>query len=67
MDENQIGEELRKQIGAAVQMLISSAVPRLNKSFDFLPPNQATLSRHSFLGPNGLKSQWVAPTSEIKV
>ncbi|XP_023633656.1 LOW QUALITY PROTEIN: AMSH-like ubiquitin thioesterase 3 [Capsella rubella] len=36
-------------------------------SFDFLPPNQATLSRHSFLGPNGLKSQWVAPTSEIKV
>ncbi|KAF8046917.1 hypothetical protein N665_3338s0002 [Sinapis alba] len=36
-------------------------------SFDFLPPNQATLSRHSFLGPNGLKSQWVAPKSEIKV
>ncbi|XP_006414386.2 LOW QUALITY PROTEIN: AMSH-like ubiquitin thioesterase 3 [Eutrema salsugineum] len=36
-------------------------------SFDFLPPNQATLSRHTFLGPNGLKSQWVAPKSEIKV
>ncbi|KAJ4900085.1 AMSH-like ubiquitin thioesterase 3 [Raphanus sativus] len=36
-------------------------------SFDFLPPNQATLSRHSFLGPNGLKSQWVAPKSQIKV
>nr|VDC82841.1 unnamed protein product [Brassica rapa] len=36
-------------------------------SFDFLPPNQATLSRHSFLGPSGLKSQWVAPKSEIKV
>ncbi|XP_033134942.1 AMSH-like ubiquitin thioesterase 3 isoform X2 [Brassica rapa] len=35
-------------------------------SSDFLPPNQATLSRHSFLGPNGLKSQWVAP-SRIKV
>jgi STAM-binding protein len=25
------------------------------------------LSRHSFLGPNGLKRQWVAPKSEIKV
>ncbi|KAH0935074.1 hypothetical protein HID58_012191 [Brassica napus] len=37
------------------------------RSFDFLPPNQATLSRHSFLGPSGLKSQWVAPKSEIKV
>lgn len=36
------------------------------RSSDFLPPNQATLSRHSFLGPNGLKSQWVAP-SRIKV
>ncbi|CAN6988388.1 unnamed protein product [Brassica rapa subsp. trilocularis] len=35
-------------------------------SFDFLPPNRATLSRHSFLGPNGLKSQWVAP-SRIKM
>ncbi|XP_073302419.1 AMSH-like ubiquitin thioesterase 3 isoform X1 [Primulina huaijiensis] len=30
-------------------------------------PNQETLSRHSFLGPNGLRGQWVMPAAEIKV
>ncbi|XP_048496662.1 AMSH-like ubiquitin thioesterase 3 isoform X2 [Beta vulgaris subsp. vulgaris] len=30
-------------------------------------PNQETLSRHSFLGPNGLRRQWQGPTTEIKV
>ncbi|KAK8498042.1 hypothetical protein V6N12_009302 [Hibiscus sabdariffa] len=30
-------------------------------------PNKETLSRHSFLGPNGLRGQWLAPGAEIKV
>ncbi|KZV33416.1 hypothetical protein F511_38633 [Dorcoceras hygrometricum] len=30
-------------------------------------PKQETLSRHSFLGPNGLLGPWMVPTSEIKV
>ncbi|XP_010551093.2 PREDICTED: LOW QUALITY PROTEIN: AMSH-like ubiquitin thioesterase 3 [Tarenaya hassleriana] len=36
-------------------------------SFDLLPRNKETLSRHSFLGPNGLSGQRLAPKSEIKV
>ncbi|KAH1116506.1 hypothetical protein AAZX31_17G030600 [Glycine max] len=31
------------------------------------PPNKETLSRHSFLGPNGLRGQWLGPSAEIKV
>ncbi|KAF5738755.1 hypothetical protein HS088_TW13G01656 [Tripterygium wilfordii] len=30
-------------------------------------PKQETLSRHSFLGPNGLRGQWLGPSSQIKV
>ncbi|KAK2990273.1 hypothetical protein RJ640_014725 [Escallonia rubra] len=30
-------------------------------------PNKETLSRHSFLGPNGLRSQWQGPSTDIKV
>ncbi|KAE8734245.1 AMSH-like ubiquitin thioesterase 3 [Hibiscus syriacus] len=30
-------------------------------------PNKETLSRHSFLGPNGLRGQWLGPGAEIKV
>lgn len=30
-------------------------------------PNKETLSRHSFLGPNGLRGQWRGPSAEIKV
>ncbi|XP_027115929.1 AMSH-like ubiquitin thioesterase 3 isoform X1 [Coffea arabica] len=30
-------------------------------------PKQETLSRHSFLGPNGLHGQWLGSTTEIKV
>ncbi|CAH9055080.1 unnamed protein product [Cuscuta europaea] len=30
-------------------------------------PKQETLSRHSLLGPNGLRSQWLGPSAEIKV
>ncbi|CAF2150884.1 unnamed protein product [Brassica napus] len=54
----------------SVECLLSTEIHALDlmlrRSSDFLPPNQATLSRHSFLGPNGLKSQWVAP-SRIKM
>ncbi|GJV81438.1 putative reverse transcriptase domain-containing protein [Tanacetum coccineum] len=31
------------------------------------PPRQETLSRHSFLGPNGLRGQWSVPSAQIKV
>ncbi|KAK6930241.1 USP8 dimerization domain [Dillenia turbinata] len=30
-------------------------------------PKMETLSRHSFLGPNGLRGQWMGPSAEIKV
>ncbi|KAL3626577.1 hypothetical protein CASFOL_030126 [Castilleja foliolosa] len=30
-------------------------------------PKQETLSRHSFLGPNGLRGQWLGPSAEVKV
>ncbi|KAG8372905.1 hypothetical protein BUALT_Bualt12G0115700 [Buddleja alternifolia] len=30
-------------------------------------PKQETLSRHSFLGPNGLCGQWTGPSADIKV
>ncbi|GMH18877.1 hypothetical protein Nepgr_020718 [Nepenthes gracilis] len=30
-------------------------------------PKQETLSRHSFLGPNGLRGHWLGPGTEIKV
>ncbi|KAK4338925.1 hypothetical protein RND71_040387 [Anisodus tanguticus] len=36
-------------------------------SLNFSVPKQETLSRHSFLGPNGLRGQWSGPSSEIKV
>ncbi|XP_050218586.1 AMSH-like ubiquitin thioesterase 3 [Mercurialis annua] len=41
---------------------------QFNKLSISLPlPKQETLSRHSFLGPNGLRGQWRGPTAEIKV
>ncbi|CAJ2676141.1 unnamed protein product [Trifolium pratense] len=33
-------------------------------SLTFLPPKEETLSRHSILGPNGLKGQWQPPTCD---
>ncbi|KAL9161256.1 hypothetical protein ABFS82_07G008800 [Erythranthe guttata] len=30
-------------------------------------PKKETLSRHSFLGPNGLRGQWLGPSPDIKV
>lgn len=40
---------------------------QFNKLSINLPPNKDTLSRHSILGPNGLRGQWHAPSTEIKV
>lgn len=31
------------------------------------PPRQETLSRHSLLGPNGLRGQWSNPSTQTKV
>ncbi|KAI4334928.1 hypothetical protein L6164_013628 [Bauhinia variegata] len=36
-------------------------------SFTVLLPKKETLSRHSILGPNGLRCQWLAPSTETKV
>ncbi|KAL2338974.1 hypothetical protein Fmac_013420 [Flemingia macrophylla] len=52
-------------------MLSSNSRP-IDKQFQKLslslpPPNKDTLSRHSFLGPNGLRGQWLGPSAEIKV
>ncbi|CAL1397354.1 unnamed protein product [Linum trigynum] len=49
------------------QALYSSPSP-LEKQLHKLPvPNQETLSRHSLLGPNGLRAEWRPPTAVIKV
>ncbi|XP_059434480.1 AMSH-like ubiquitin thioesterase 3 [Corylus avellana] len=53
------------------QVLSSNSV-QIEKQFQKLslslpPPKKETLSRHSFLGPNGFQGQWLAPSSEIKV
>ncbi|XP_019455986.1 PREDICTED: AMSH-like ubiquitin thioesterase 3 [Lupinus angustifolius] len=52
-------------------MLTSNSMP-IDKQFQKLsvglpPPKKETLSRHSFLGPNGLQGQWLGPSTEIKV
>nr|XP_027192616.1 AMSH-like ubiquitin thioesterase 3 isoform X2 [Cicer arietinum] len=51
--------------------LSSTSIPT-DKQFQKLSlnlplPKKETLSRHSFLGPNGLRGQWLGPTTEIKV
>lgn len=38
-----------------------------NLSLSVPLPKKETLSRHSFLGPNGLRGQWLGPSAEIKV
>ncbi|KAG8636540.1 AMSH-like ubiquitin thioesterase 3 isoform X3 [Manihot esculenta] len=50
----------------------SSISPQFDKklqklSFHLPLPKQETLSRHSFLGPNGLRGQWQGPSAETKV
>lgn len=38
-----------------------------NLSLSLRPPKNETLSRHSFLGPNGLRARWDAPVSQARV
>ncbi|KAK9933914.1 hypothetical protein M0R45_021084 [Rubus argutus] len=50
---------------------VSTTIP-INKQFQNLSfnlplPNKETLSRHSFLGPNGLQGQWRGPGAKVKV
>ncbi|KAK4425929.1 AMSH-like ubiquitin thioesterase 3 [Sesamum alatum] len=44
---------------------IESQFQKLSLSFPV--PKQETLSRHSLLGPNGLRGQWLGPSAEVKV
>lgn len=51
---------------------VSQNSTQIDKQFSKLSiklpqPNKETLSRHSFLGPNGLRGQWLGPSAEIKV
>ncbi|KAL9260475.1 AMSH-like ubiquitin thioesterase 3-like protein, partial [Drosera capensis] len=60
-----------KKDGDHNQVVSSNSMP-LDMKFQKLSlnlplPKQETLSRHSFLGPNGLRRQWQGPTTEIKV
>ncbi|KAH9766087.1 AMSH-like ubiquitin thioesterase 3 [Citrus sinensis] len=50
----------------------SSSSSQIDKQFQKLSvniplPKKETLSRHSFLGPHGLRGQWLGPSAEIKV
>ncbi|XP_021291524.1 AMSH-like ubiquitin thioesterase 3 [Herrania umbratica] len=45
--------------------LIDKQCQKLSLNIPF--PNKETLSRHSFLGPDGLRGQWLGPRAEIKV
>ncbi|CAL5346886.1 unnamed protein product [Camellia sinensis] len=59
----------RKQNNNYTQILPTNSI---DSQFGKLPlniplPNKETLSRHSFLGPNGLRGQWLGPSPEIKV
>ncbi|KAM0962615.1 hypothetical protein ACFX13_022134 [Malus domestica] len=51
---------------------ISTNTTQIDKQFQKLSfnlplPNKETLSRHSFLGPNGLQGQWRGPSGKVKV
>ncbi|KAH0993030.1 hypothetical protein GBA52_004513 [Prunus armeniaca] len=51
---------------------VSTNTSQIDKQFQKLSlniplPNKETLSRHSFLGPNGLQGQWLGPTAKVKV
>ncbi|XP_073141470.1 AMSH-like ubiquitin thioesterase 3 [Henckelia pumila] len=51
--------------GVSSSNSIDSQFQKLSLSLPL--PKQETLSRHSFLGPNGLRGQWMVPAAEIKV
>ncbi|GMY27876.1 AMSH-like ubiquitin thioesterase 3 [Fagus crenata] len=53
------------QVLSSNSMQIDKQFQKLSLSRPF--PNKETLSRHSFLGPNGLRGQWLGPTAKMKV
>ncbi|XP_044500407.1 AMSH-like ubiquitin thioesterase 3 isoform X2 [Mangifera indica] len=53
------------QVLSSSSMLLDKQFQRLSVNLPL--PNKETLSRHSFLGPNGLRGQWLGPSSGIKV
>ncbi|KAI3737998.1 hypothetical protein L2E82_28016 [Cichorium intybus] len=59
----------RNQNHVIPQNLQSSSIDMQFQKLSLLPPpKQETLSRHSLLGPNGLRGQWSTPSNtEIKV
>jgi STAM-binding protein len=50
---------------SSISMPIDKQFQKLSMNLPL--PNKETLSRHSFLGPNGLRGQWLGPSAEIKV
>lgn len=65
---NRTSVPLWKQNNDSTQVLPSNSVDvQLQKLSLLPPPKKETLSRHSFLGPNGLRGQWTGPSMEIKV
>ncbi|XP_047333967.1 AMSH-like ubiquitin thioesterase 3 [Impatiens glandulifera] len=60
---------LHKQNTGHTQVLQPSTVDlQFQKLSINLPlPKQETLARHSFLGPNGFRGQWLGPRADIKV
>ncbi|GAU37464.1 hypothetical protein TSUD_207000 [Trifolium subterraneum] len=49
---------------SSISMPIDKQFQKLSMNLPL--PNKETLSRHSFLGPNGLRGQWLGPSAEIK-
>ncbi|CAN6467844.1 unnamed protein product [Victoria cruziana] len=60
------GEASRKYSNGFVQNDLNGALHRQNHKF-FPRPKEETLSRHSILGPNGLRGQWQPPVTGIRV
>ncbi|CAH2036176.1 unnamed protein product [Thlaspi arvense] len=57
-------------VGSRGQQFLNAAPleERFRKmSVNFIRPTDETLSKHSILGPNGLRAQWQPPKNDIKV
>lgn len=51
----------------SMRKLISTEFLNDDRSINLPLPKQETLSRHSILGPSGLRGQWLGPSAEVKV
>ncbi|XP_047314096.1 AMSH-like ubiquitin thioesterase 3 [Impatiens glandulifera] len=67
LQSGQITPSLHKQNTGQTQVLQPSTLDIQFQKLSINMPKQETLSRHSFLGPNGFRGQWLAPRPEIKV